>query len=72
MHLLNGFIGALGVGAVAVAFTVLNAATLNIPGLILAGVGVGALVSSMGLFAFNRPKAPESSTAPSNGLNPAF
>jgi hypothetical protein len=72
MDLLNGFISVLGIGAVAIAFMFLSAATLNIPGLILAGFGVGALVSSMGLFAFNHSKSDEGSQSPSNGLSPAF
>lgn len=49
MQILAGFITVLGIAAVAVAFTALNAATFGIP---LAGVGVVAILCGMGLFAF--------------------
>lgn len=48
MMVLGGFITALGITAVAVGLTV---ATLGIPGLIIAGVGVVAILVGVGLFA---------------------
>ena len=51
MHLICGFITALGVAAVAVAFTVLNAATLGTGGMVLAGIGVATILGGVGLFA---------------------
>ncbi|CEG56465.1 hypothetical protein [Legionella fallonii] len=51
MHLLSGFITALGIAAVAVAFTVLNATTFGISGLVVAGIGIAAILGGVGLFA---------------------
>jgi hypothetical protein len=51
MMVLGGFITVAGIAAVAIAFTVLNAVTFGIPGLIVAGLGVAAALSGMGLFA---------------------
>lgn len=51
MMVLGGFIAAAGIAAVAIAFTVLNAATFGIAGLVVAGIGVVAALSGVGLFA---------------------
>jgi uncharacterized RDD family membrane protein YckC len=51
MMVLGGFIAVLGIAAVAIAFTLLNAATLGIAGLVVAGVGVVATLAGVGLFA---------------------
>lgn len=48
--ILGGFMMALGVVAVVVALTVLNAATLGGTGLVVAGVGVASLLAGEGLF----------------------
>ncbi|KTC86101.1 MULTISPECIES: hypothetical protein [Legionella] len=56
MQILGGFIAALGVAAVAIAFTALNAATLGIPGLVVAGLGAAAILGGVGLFAFGSKK----------------
>lgn len=51
MMVLGGFIATAGIAAVAIAFTVLNAATFGIAGLVVAGIGVAAALSGVGLFA---------------------
>ncbi|CEG57247.1 hypothetical protein [Legionella fallonii] len=51
MQILGGFIAAIGCAAVAVAFTVLNAATLGIAGLVTAGLGIASILGGVGLFA---------------------
>ncbi len=51
MMVLGGFIAAVGVASVAIAFTLLNGTTFGVAGLIVAGLGIGALVSGLGLFA---------------------
>ncbi|MBA3536333.1 MAG: hypothetical protein H0T84_06975, partial [Tatlockia sp.] len=51
MMVLGGFIAAAGIVAVAVAFTVLNATTFGVPGLVVAGIGVAVALSGIGLFA---------------------
>ena len=51
MQILGGFITVLGVAAVAIAFTALNAATCGIAGLVFAGIGAAAILSGLGLFA---------------------
>ncbi len=51
MMVLGGFIAAVGVAAVAIAFTLLNAATFGIAGLVVAGTGAAAVLSGLGLFA---------------------
>lgn len=51
MMVLGGFIAAAGIAAVAIAFTVLNVATFGIVGLVVAGIGVAAALSGVGLFA---------------------
>jgi hypothetical protein len=50
MHLLGGFIAILGVVAVAIAFTILHAASVNPLGLIVGGIGIGMLAAGYGLF----------------------
>ncbi|WED43362.1 NfeD family protein [Legionella cardiaca] len=50
MLVLDGFIFTLGIAAIAVAFTVLNAATFGVGGLIVAGLGVAAALTGFGLF----------------------
>lgn len=51
MMVLNGFIAAAGIAAVAIAFTVLNAATFGIAGLIVAAGGTAAALIGAGFFA---------------------
>ncbi len=51
MMVFGGFIAALGVTAVAIAFTSLHAATFGIAGVAVAGIGIAALTSGVGLFA---------------------
>lgn len=51
MMVLGGFIAAAGIAAVAIAFAVLNATTFGIAGLVVAGIGVAAALSGVGLFA---------------------
>lgn len=64
MMVLGGFIAAVGIAAIAIAFTLLNAATLALPGVVLAGIG--AALTVMGLFASaNR----NSQTNPENSLD---
>lgn len=57
MVVLGGFIAAAGIAAVAIAFTVLNAATLGIPGLVTAAIGAAAVLSGIGLFATELSKS---------------
>ncbi len=68
MHIISGFITAIGIAAVAVAFTVLNAASLGIGGIVLAGIGVAAILGGVGLFASSfknsEPSPPTDSLAP--------
>ena len=62
---LYGFIAAVGITAVAIAFTVLNAATFGIAGIVVATNGVILALSGMGLFVAstykNRQKPDEDS-----------
>ena len=51
MMILGGFIAAAGIAAVAIAFTLLNAATFGTAGIVMAGIGVAAVLSGIGLFA---------------------
>ena len=51
MMVLNGFIAAAGIAAVAVAFTLLNAATFGITGLVVAIGGTAAALTGIGFFA---------------------
>ena len=69
MMVLGGFITAVGIAAVAVAFTVLNATTLGLAGLAVAAIG--AVVVGMGFFAKDACKkmgeACEKSISDNNG-----
>ncbi|CEG55572.1 hypothetical protein [Legionella fallonii] len=64
MQILGGFMAVLGAAAVAVAFTVLNAATFGIAGLVVAGIGAAVTLAGVGLFAVGSLKKcdPVSST----------
>lgn len=55
MMVLGGFIAVAGIAAIAIAFTVLHAATLGIP-VLLAGAGMAAVLTGCGLFACNMNK----------------
>lgn len=50
MHVLGGFMAALGCAAVATAFIFLNAATLGITGLVVASLGTASILAGIGLF----------------------
>ena len=50
MMILGGFISVVGITAVALAFAVSNAATLGVPSLLLAIVGVSTIIAGIGLF----------------------
>ncbi|MDP3267832.1 MAG: hypothetical protein Q8M40_02165, partial [Legionella sp.] len=50
MQVLGGFIAAIGIGAVAVAFVALNAATLGMVGIITVAVGGALALGGIGLF----------------------
>lgn len=52
MQVLGGFMAALGVAAVACAFVVLNAATMGMTGLIIAGAGFASSLAGVGLFSY--------------------
>lgn len=54
MQILGGFIAALGVAAIAIAFTILNAAMLGIPGVALAVSGVVMTLIGYGVFSLNQ------------------
>ncbi|MGC1182344.1 hypothetical protein [Legionella sp.] len=60
MQILGGFMTVLGAAAIAVAFTVLNAATFGITGLVMAGIGAAVTLSGVGLFAVGSLKKCES------------
>lgn len=51
MQVLGGFMAVVGCAAVAAAFILLNAATFGTVGLVVAGLGVAAVLSGVGLFA---------------------
>ena len=51
MQVLSGFIAVAGCAAVAIAFTLLNAASFGVAGLLMAGVGIAATLLGVGLFA---------------------
>ncbi|EHL31028.1 ankyrin repeat domain-containing protein [Legionella drancourtii] len=51
MQILGGFMAAVGCAAVAVAFILLNAATLGTAGLVVSGVGMASILVGIGLFA---------------------
>lgn len=50
MHVLSGFLTVVGISAIAIAFVVLNASSA-VPGLIVAGLGLTAILAGVGLFA---------------------
>ena len=50
MQILSGFIAVMGVVAIAVAFTALNAASCGMPGIAVAGVGLATTLTGLGLF----------------------
>ena len=54
MSVLGGFLAVLGTAAVAVAFVALNAATFGLLGVVVAGSGMVALLTGIGLFATSR------------------
>ncbi len=56
MQILEGFIAVLGCAAVAIGFTVLNAATLGIAGLVLTSLGAAAVLGGIGLFSYKHSK----------------
>jgi hypothetical protein len=51
MMVLEGFIAVAGIAAIAMAFTLLNAATFGVAGIVVACVGVALSLTGMGLFA---------------------
>lgn len=51
MMVLGGFIAAMGIFAVAIAFVALNASTFGIGGVVMASLGFAAICSGAGLFA---------------------
>lgn len=53
MSILSGFMTGIGATAVAMAFTVLNAATFGLAGIIAASIGTAALLGGLGLFSFS-------------------
>ncbi|WP_133129237.1 ankyrin repeat domain-containing protein [Legionella yabuuchiae] len=63
MMILGGFIAAVGISAIAIAFTVLNVATFGAAGIALATMGVAATLTGVGLFAAgaHKQKASQSS-----------
>ena len=63
MQILGGFMAVLGVAAVAVAFTVLNAATFGIAGLVVAGIGAAVALAGVGLFAVGSLKKYEATSS---------
>lgn len=72
MMVLGGFIAAAGIAAVAIAFTLLNAATFGVSGLILASVGVATILSGVGLFATAAYKNRQAIPDPSLDYAPGF
>ncbi|WP_133129323.1 hypothetical protein [Legionella yabuuchiae] len=56
MMILGGFIAAVGISAIALAFTVLNVATFGAAGIALATMGAAATISGLGLFAVGAHK----------------
>lgn len=53
MSILSGFIAGIGATAVALAFTVLNAATFGLAGILAASIGTAALLGGLGLFSYS-------------------
>jgi hypothetical protein len=62
MMVLGGVIAAAGITAVAIAFTLLNAATFGVSGLVAAVVGAAAALSGVGLFAIGAYKNRQTSS----------
>lgn len=54
---LNGFMVILGAATVALAFILLNAASLNVGGLLVTSVGIAVTLTGIGLFASNQCKS---------------
>jgi hypothetical protein len=54
MQILSGFMITLGTAAVAIAFTLLNAASFGLSGLLTVGIGAAVTLSGIGLFAVNK------------------
>ena len=50
MEVLSGFMLVVGTAAVAISFTLLNATTFGLVGLVVAGVGGAILLGGIGLF----------------------
>lgn len=50
LQLISGFMVALGAAAVAVAFTLLNAASLGTAGLVVASIGLASIITGIGFF----------------------
>lgn len=61
MVVLSGFIAVAGIAAIAIAFTVLNAATFGVAGIVTAIIGSAAILSSIGLFTANTAGARQKS-----------
>ncbi|MBL7481264.1 hypothetical protein [Legionella bononiensis] len=57
-HIISGFIFAIGVAAVALAFTLLHAASGGIAGLVVGGIGITAMLTG-GIGLFNFGSAPD-------------
>ncbi len=70
MHILSGVITALGITAVAVAFTVLNAATFGALGLSVLALGVAGMLTGVGMFAATTGKASEQACETSQDATP--
>ncbi len=70
MMVLGGFIAAVGISVVAIAFTVLNASTFGISGLVVAGFGVACTLSSLGLFSCSSDKDCQITKGDSSRLEP--
>jgi hypothetical protein len=57
MHILGGFLSALGIAAVSLAFAALNLATLGTSGLIVGALGLISLGAGVGFFAVGRKRS---------------
>lgn len=71
MQILSGFMMVLGTAAVAIAFSLLNAATLGAAGVVVASVGLVSLVAGCGFFkvasdrsSYDQPSLPEALASP--------
>ena len=63
MHILSGFIIAIGAAAVAIAFAALNAAALSTVGLAVAGTGIATMLVGFGVL-FAKRRTPEDTKMP--------